>query len=168
LNLNSYLTLPPNLPEKNLPMVLLVHGGPLARDTWGLNTYVQFLANRGYAVLQANFRGSYGFGKSFVQAGFGEFAGKMHDDLMDAIQWAIKEKIADPTKIAIVGGSYGGYAALVGMTFTPDSFACGIDLMGVSDLEALMSDIPKYWKNYIVSERKPPFFRGRSKSAATS
>ncbi len=153
MNLVSYLTLPATErvtgrtphPEKPLPMVLFVHGGPWARDQWGLNPYHQWLANRGYAVLSVNYRGSTGFGKSFVNASNLEWAGKMHDDLIDAVGWAVNHKIADPNKVAIMGGSYGGYATLVGLTFTPDMFACGVDIVGPSNLATLLSTIPPYW-----------------------
>jgi dipeptidyl aminopeptidase/acylaminoacyl peptidase len=152
MNLVSYLTLPlwnasagSNKPDKPLPMVLLVHGGPWSRDGWGYNSWHQWLANRGYAVLSVNFRGSTGFGKNFSNAGNMEWAGKMHDDLIDAVQWAVKEGIADPKHIAIMGGSYGGYATLVGMTFTPDQFACGVDIVGPSNLVTLLNTIPPYW-----------------------
>ena len=117
-----------------LPMVLLVHGGPWTRDKWGLHANHQWLANRGYAVLSVNYRGSTGFGKAFVNAANLEWAGKMHDDLIDAIDWTIAQKIADPARIAIMGISYGGYSALVGLTFTPEKFACAVDLVGVSNL----------------------------------
>ncbi len=134
LNLVCYLTLPPgsaeggkDRPAQPVPMVLDVHGGPWGRDSWGLNPNHQLLANRGYAVLSVNFRGSTGFGKAFLNAGNREWAGKMHDDLIDAVDWAVREKIAQPDKVAIFGGSYGGYATLVGLTFTPDKFACGVD-----------------------------------------
>lgn len=151
LDLVSYLTLPWGVetvdgrPKHPVPMVLLVHGGPWGRDTWGFNSLHQLLANRGYAVLSVNFRGSTGFGKKFVNAGNKEWAGKMHDDLLDAVDWAVKEKIADPKKVAIMGGSYGGYATLVGLTFTPDRFACGVDIVGPSNLITLLSTIPPYW-----------------------
>lgn len=153
MNLISYLTLPPKeratgsppRPSKPLPMVLYVHGGPWGRDAWGYNPTHQWLANRGYAVLSVNFRGSTGFGKNFINAGNLEWAGKMHDDLIDAVQWAVKEKIADEQKIAIMGGSYGGYATLVGLTFTPDVFACGVDIVGPSNIVTLLSTIPPYW-----------------------
>ncbi len=148
LDMVSYLTLPSwmgSKPEKPLPMVLFVHGGPWARDEWGFNPTHQWLANRGYAVLSVNYRGSTGFGKKFVNAGNMEWAGKMHDDLIDAVQWAVKEGIADPERIAIMGGSYGGYATLVGMTFTPDQFACGVDIVGPSNLVTLLNTIPPYW-----------------------
>jgi dipeptidyl aminopeptidase/acylaminoacyl peptidase len=151
LELVSYLTLPPGAdargrPDKPVPMVLLVHGGPWGRDEWGYNSLHQLLANRGYAVLSVNFRGSTGFGKKFVNAGNKEWAGKMHDDLLAAVDWAVEEKIADPKRVAIMGGSYGGYATLVGMTFTPDRFACGVDIVGPSNLVTLLGTIPPYWE----------------------
>jgi dipeptidyl aminopeptidase/acylaminoacyl peptidase len=127
------------------PMVLLVHGGPWGRDGWGFNPMHQWLANRGYTVLSVNFRASVGFGKKFLNAGDKEWAGKMHDDLVDAVKWAVDAKIADPQKIAIMGGSYGGYATLVGLTFTPDLFACGVDIVGPSNLVTLLNTIPPYW-----------------------
>ncbi len=149
LNLVSYLTLPPweqsDRPTSPQPMVLLVHGGPWGRDIWGFSSYAQLLANRGYVVLSVNFRGSTGFGKAFVNAADKEWAGKMHDDLLDAVDWAINEKIADPSKIAIMGSSYGGYATLVGLTFTPDVFACGVDIVGPSNLVTLLKSNPPYW-----------------------
>jgi dipeptidyl aminopeptidase/acylaminoacyl peptidase len=153
LNLISYLTLPswtdPDNnahPDKPLPMVLLVHGGPWGRDSWGYDRDHQWLSNRGYAVLSVNFRGSTGFGKDFINKANLEWAGKMHDDLIDAVKWAIKEDIADKNKVAIMGGSYGGYATLVGLTFTPDVFACGVDIVGPSNLRTLLETIPPYWK----------------------
>lgn len=152
LNLVSYLTLPlwtdPDndaRPNKPLPMILLVHGGPWARDGWGYNPIHQWLSNRGYAVLSVNFRGSSGFGKDFINAGNKEWAGKMHDDLLDAVNWAVEEGVADKEKVAIMGGSYGGYATLVGLTFTPDEFACGVDIVGPSNLNTLLETIPPYW-----------------------
>jgi dipeptidyl aminopeptidase/acylaminoacyl peptidase len=149
LKMVSYLSLPKEVkgdkPEKPLPLVLLVHGGPWARDGWGFNPYHQLLTDRGYAVLSVNFRGSTGFGKKFVNAGNFEWGRKMHDDLLDAVEWAVREKIADPSKVAIMGGSYGGYAALAGLTFTPDFFACGVDIVGPSNLNTLLSSIPPYW-----------------------
>jgi len=153
LALVSYLTLPvgsdtkrTGRPDRPLPMVLLVHGGPWARDSWGFNGEDQWLANRGYAVLSVNYRGSTGFGKRFLNAGNREWAGKMHDDLIDAVTWAIREGIADQGKVAILGGSYGGYAALVGLTFTPDVFACAVDIVGPSNLVTLLNTIPPYWE----------------------
>ncbi|RMF74252.1 MAG: S9 family peptidase [Planctomycetota bacterium] len=152
LRLVSYLSLPPGAdgdgdarPERALPMVLLVHGGPWARDVWGYNPLHQWLANRGYAVLSVNFRGSTGFGKNFINAANGEWAGRMHDDLIDAVRWAIDAGVADPKRVAIMGGSYGGYATLVGLTFTPDVFACGVDIVGPSNLVTLLKSIPPYW-----------------------
>ncbi|MFO0832915.1 MAG: S9 family peptidase [Phycisphaerales bacterium] len=153
LSMVSYLTLPANqdtdhnnVPDNGpIPMVLLVHGGPWARDTWGYNGYHQWLANRGYAVLSVNFRGSTGLGKSFINAGNKEWAGKMHDDLLDAVGWAVDNKVAKKDKVAIMGGSYGGYATLVGLTFTPDTFACGVDIVGPSNIVTLLSTIPPYW-----------------------
>lgn len=150
LNLVSYLTLPAEhgeaaRPKTPLPMVLVVHGGPWARDAWGLNPVHQWLANRGYAVLSVNFRGSTGFGKDFINAGNGQWAAKMHDDLIDAVEWAIQQRIADSKRVAIMGGSYGGYATLVGLTFTPDVFACGVDIVGPSNLVTLLQNIPPYW-----------------------
>lgn len=153
LNLVSYLTLPPGSdrehdrrPDQPLPMVLLVHGGPWARDSWGYNPLHQWLANRGYAVLSVNFRGSTGFGKSFINAANHEWGRKMHDDLIDAVIWAIDVGITSPDQVAIMGGSYGGYATLVGLTMTPDVFACGVDIVGPSNLMTLLSTIPPYWK----------------------
>jgi dipeptidyl aminopeptidase/acylaminoacyl peptidase len=155
LTLVSYLTLPPGSdsnkdgrPDKPLPLVLNVHGGPWARDSYSFDPEHQWLANRGYAVLSVNYRGSTGFGKAFVNAGNREWAAKMHDDLLDAVDWAVKEKIAQPDKIAIYGGSYGGYATLVGLTFTPDKFACGVDIVGPSNLMTLLASIPPYWKAF--------------------
>lgn len=145
LTLHGYLTTPTGVPAKNLPTVLLVHGGPWARDTWGFNPQVQWLANRGYAVLQVNFRGSTGYGKNFLNAGNKEWAARMHDDLLDGVNWLVKEGISDPKKIAIMGGSYGGYATLVGLTFTPDVFACGVDIVGPSNIITLLNTIPAYW-----------------------
>ena len=153
LTLVSYLTLPPGSdadgdgrPEEPVPMVLNVHGGPWARDSYGYNSWHQWLANRGYGVLSVNYRGSTGFGKEFVNAAVKEFSGKMHDDLIDAVNWAIDEDIADPDEVAIAGGSYGGYATLIGVTFTPDTFACGVDIVGPSSLVTLVESFPEYWK----------------------
>jgi dipeptidyl aminopeptidase/acylaminoacyl peptidase len=152
LVMTAYVTLPPGdkadvpqRPAKPVPMVLLVHGGPWARDNYGYNAYHQWLANRGYAVLSVNFRGSTGFGKAFISAGDLEWGRRMHDDLIDAVNWAIKENIAQPDQIAIMGGSYGGYATLAGLTFTPEVFACGVDIVGPSNLETLLQTIPPYW-----------------------
>ena len=170
LTIHGYLTLPVGLEPKNLPMVLNVHGGPWGRDTWGLDNEAQWLANRGYAVLQINFRGSTGYGKAFVNAGDREWAGKMHTDLIDGKNWAVKQGYADATKVCIMGGSYGGYATLVGLTFTPDEFACGVDIVGPSNLVTLLSTIPPYWtpmkslfkKRVGDLETEPEFLKSRS------
>lgn len=146
LTIHGYLTTPVGIPAQNLPTVLLVHGGPWARDTWGYDPEAQWLANRGYAVMQVNFRGSTGYGKAFVNAGNREWAAKMHDDLLDAVTWLVEKGIADPAKVAIMGGSYGGYATLVGLTFTPDRFAAGVDIVGPSNLITLLQSIPPYWE----------------------
>lgn len=146
LKLRSYLTLPPGVDPAGLPAVLVVHGGPWARDAWGYDPEAQLLANRGYAVLQVNYRGSSGFGKAFMHAAEGEFAGKMHDDLLDGVDWLVSEGIADPARIAIYGGSYGGYAALVGASFTPDVFAAAISVVGPSSLVTLIRSFPAYWR----------------------
>jgi dipeptidyl aminopeptidase/acylaminoacyl peptidase len=146
LTIHGYLTTPVGIPAKNLPTVLLVHGGPWARDTWGYDPMVQWLANRGYAVLQVNFRGSTGYGKKFLNAANREWAGKMHDDLIDGVNSIVQRGIANPKKIAIMGGSYGGYATLVGLTFTPDVFAAGVDIVGPSNLLTLLNSVPPYWE----------------------
>jgi dipeptidyl aminopeptidase/acylaminoacyl peptidase len=145
LTVHGYLTLPVGVAPKNLPMVLYVHGGPWARDNWGYSGYVQWLANRGYAVLQVNFRGSTGYGKSFLNAGNRQWAGTMHQDLIDAKSWAVAQGYADPAKVAIMGGSYGGYATLAGVAFSPNAFAAGVDIVGPSNLNTLLASIPPYW-----------------------
>ncbi len=150
LNLHGYLTLPVGVVPRKLPMVLLVHGGPWARDRWSAGntnrSMQQFLANRGYAVLQVNYRGSTGYGKAFLEKAIGEFAGKMHDDLLDGVDWAVKTGIADPVRVAIYGASYGGYAAMVGATFTPEVFACAVNVVGVTHLARLLETAPAYWE----------------------
>jgi dipeptidyl aminopeptidase/acylaminoacyl peptidase len=146
LTLHGYLTLPIGVEPTNLPMVLNVHGGPWVRDTWGFNPEVQWFANRGYACLQINYRGSTGYGKEFLNAGNRQWGAKMHDDLIDAVNWAIQQGIADPKRIAIYGGSYGGYAALAGAAFTPDVFACAVDVVGPSNIITLINSIPPYWE----------------------
>ena len=145
LTIHGYLTLPVGVEPRNLPTVLFVHGGPWARDTWGYSSWVQWLANRGYAVLQVNFRGSTGYGKSFLNAGNRQWAGTMHQDLIDAKNWAVAQGYADPAKVAIAGGSYGGYAVLAGVTFSPDAFVAGVDIVGPSNLNTLLQSIPPYW-----------------------
>ncbi len=147
LVLNGYLTVPNGAEARNLPMVLRVHGGPFARDNWGFAADDQFLANRGYAVLRVNYRGSTGFGRAFMSAAKRQFARKMQDDLIDGVRWAVAEGIADPGKIAIYGHSYGGYATLVGLTQTPNLFAAGINVVGVADLATAFRTAPAYWKN---------------------
>jgi len=148
LTLHGYLTLPKGVEAKNLPTVLLVHGGPWARDDWGYDPEVQFLANRGFAVLQINFRGSTGYGKKFLHAGDREWGGKMLDDLVDGANWVVAEGIADKKRLGIYGGSYGGYATLAALAFRPDVFACGVDYVGVSNLLTFMNTIPPYWDSF--------------------
>jgi dipeptidyl aminopeptidase/acylaminoacyl peptidase len=145
LALPSYLTLPVGVPGKNLPMVLYVHGGPWGRDTWGFDGTAQWLANRGYAVLQVNFRSSTGFGKKFLHLGDRQWGLTMQDDLTDAVRWAIAQGIADPKRVAIMGGSYGGYATLAGLAFTPELYTCGVDIVGPSNLRTLLASVPPYW-----------------------
>jgi dipeptidyl aminopeptidase/acylaminoacyl peptidase len=156
LNLVSYLSLPKwadpdgdGRPDQPLPLVLNVHGGPWARDDWGYDPEHQLLANRGYAVLAVNYRGSTGFGKDFFNAAERQWAGKMHDDLIDAVNWAVGQKIAVKDKVCVMGGSYGGYATLVGLTFTPDVFACGVDIVGPSSLLTLLENPPPYWASFM-------------------
>lgn len=151
LTIHGYLTLPAGQTmetAKNLPVVVNPHGGPWARDNWGFNPEVQFLANRGYAVLQMNFRGSTGYGRQFWEASFREWGKKMQDDITDGVNWLVEKEIADKNRIAIYGGSYGGYATLAGLAFTPDLYACGIDYVGVSNLFSFMETIPPYWEPF--------------------
>jgi dipeptidyl aminopeptidase/acylaminoacyl peptidase len=145
LTIHGYLTFPPGLPREGLPAVLNVHGGPWARDVWGFDAEAQWLANRGYLCVQVNFRGSTGYGKDFVNAGDKEWGAKMHDDLLDAVDWVAGQGYADRERVGIYGGSYGGYAALAGATFTPDVFACAVDIVGPSSLKTLIESIPPYW-----------------------
>jgi len=149
LTIRGYLTLPAGAEPRGLPLVVRPHGGPWARDSWGFNPEVQFLASRGYAVLQMNFRGSAGFGRRFLEAGFGEWGLRMQDDVSDGVRWAVERGIADPARVAIYGGSYGGYAALSGLTRTPDLYACGISYVGVSNLFTWIESIPPYWTPYL-------------------
>lgn len=156
LDLISYYTLPPGsdpdgdgTPEEPQPTMLWVHGGPWSRDSYGFDPVHQWLANRGYAVLSVNYRGSTGIGKEFINASHGEWAGAMHDDLIDAVEWAVERGIAQEDQVAIGGGSYGGYATLVGVTFTPDEFACGVDIVGPSNLVTLIESFPEYWKPFL-------------------
>ncbi|MBV9257694.1 MAG: S9 family peptidase [Ktedonobacteraceae bacterium] len=154
LSIHGYLTLPVGENAQNLPLVLNVHGGPWARDAWGYNPEAQWFANRGYACLQVNFRGSTGYGKDFLNAGDREWGRNMHNDLVDAVQWAVAQGIANPQKVAIYGGSYGGYAALVGATFTPDLFCCAVDIVGPSSLITLIQTIPPYWATFLATFHK--------------
>lgn len=161
LSLVSYITFPKNAkidqnlrPQKPLPMILNVHGGPWSRDVWGFDPETLFLADRGYAVLSVNYRGSSGFGKNFSNAGNLQWGKKMHDDLIDGVNWAIQNKIADPQKIVIMGGSYGGYAALSGITLTPDVFAGAVDIVGPSNLLTLVKNFPPYWHSFIKTMKK--------------
>ncbi|GLR11699.1 peptidase [Chitinimonas prasina] len=149
LTIHGYLTLPLGSEGKNLPVIVNPHGGPWARDSWGFNPEVQFLANRGYAVLQMNFRGSTGYGKAFWQASFKQWGKTMQDDVSDGVNHLVKQGVADSKRVCIYGGSYGGYATLAGLTFSPDLYACGVDYVGVSNLFTFMKTIPPYWKPYL-------------------
>jgi dipeptidyl aminopeptidase/acylaminoacyl peptidase len=150
LTVHGYVTFPPDGGRAGLPTVLNVHGGPWARDNWGFNPEAQWLANRGYLCVQVNFRGSTGYGKAFINAGDREWAGRMHDDLVDAVGFVTAQGWADPARVAIYGGSYGGYAALVGASFTPDLFCCAVDIVGPSNLKTLIETIPPYWAPLIA------------------
>ena len=148
LVINGYLTLPKGTNGKNIPIVVNPHGGPWARDNWGYKSEIQFLANRGFAVFQMNFRGSTGYGREFWEKSFKEWGKSMQDDISDGVKWLIDEGIADPDRIAIYGASYGGYATLAGLTFTPNLYACGVDYVGVSSLFTFMESMPPYWELY--------------------
>ncbi|MBV8958051.1 MAG: S9 family peptidase, partial [Actinobacteria bacterium] len=150
LTVHGYISFPPGEEHSKLPTVLNVHGGPWARDTWGFHPEAQWLANRGYACVQVNYRGSTGYGKEFVNAGNREWGAKMHDDLIDAVEYIVKQGWSDRDRIAIYGGSYGGYAALVGATFTPDVFCCAVDIVGPSNIKTLIESIPPYWAPLVV------------------
>jgi len=154
LTIHGYITYPAGKNRTNLSMVLNVHGGPWGRDGWGYHPEAQWLANRGYACLQVNFRGSTGYGKEFLNAGNKEWGGKMHDDLVDAVNWAVEEGITDPKKVAIFGWSYGGYAALVGATFTPNLFCCAVDGVGISNLITWIKTVPPYWTTLLAMLHK--------------
>ncbi len=167
LTLNGYLTLPTGVASKNLPTVLLVHGGPWFRDRWEADFYTnrlaQFLANRGYAVVQINYRGSTGYGRAFMEAAIGEFGGKIQNDLIDGVQWLVGQGIADPQRVAIMGRSFGGYATLAGLAFTPDTFACGVSIVGLSDLTTLKGpaygELGRYgWERYAGDPAIPADF----------
>jgi dipeptidyl aminopeptidase/acylaminoacyl peptidase len=146
LTIHGYLTLPKGANPVNLPIVVNPHGGPWARDVWGFDPEAQFLANRGVGVLQINFRGSTGYGRSFWEAGFKQWGGKMQDDISDGVHWLVRQGIADAQRVAIYGASYGGYATLAGLAFTPDLYACGIDYVGVSNIFTLLETLPPYWE----------------------
>jgi len=146
LTIHGYLTLPKSMKAENLPVVVNPHGGPWDRDTWGYRSHVQFLANRGYAVLQMNFRTSTGYGRKFWEAGFRQSGLAIQDDITDGVKWLIDQGIADPERIGIFGGSYGGYCVLAGLAFTPDLYACGVDYVGISSFFTIIKTIPPYWK----------------------
>lgn len=150
LTVHGYVTYPVGVGRRRLPAVLNVHGGPWHRDSWGYNAEAQWLANRGYACVQVNFRGSTGYGKAFLNAGDREWGAAMHDDLLDAIDHLVSEGTVDRDRVGIYGGSYGGYAALVGATFTPDVFRCAVDMVGPSNLSTLIESVPEYWKPQIA------------------
>jgi dipeptidyl aminopeptidase/acylaminoacyl peptidase len=149
LTIHGYLTLPKGKAGRNLPIVVNPHGGPWVRDEWGFNPEVQFLANRGFGVLQMNYRGSTGYGRKFWEAGFRQWGESMQDDITDGVKWLIDQGIADPKRVAIYGGSYGGYAVLEGLTKTPDLYAAGVDYVGVSNLFTFMKTVPPYWKPFL-------------------
>lgn len=150
LTIHGYLTLPVGREPKALPCIVNPHGGPWARDVWGYNPEVQFLANRGYCVLQMNFRGSTGYGRTFWEASFGQWGLKMQDDVTDGVQWLVKQGIADPARVGIYGASYGGYATLAGVAFTPDLYAAAVNYVGVSNLFTFMNTIPPYWRTELT------------------
>lgn len=149
LEIHGYLTLPPNVTPENIPVIVNPHGGPWHRDTWGFNPEIQLMASRGYAVLQINFRGSTGYGRQFWEASFKQWGQSMQNDITDGVNWLIEKGIADPKRIAIYGGSYGGYATLAGVTYTPDLYCCAVDYVGVSNLLTFLKTIPPYWKPYL-------------------
>ena len=164
LTIHGYLTVPVGVAPRGLPLVLLVHGGPWDRDTWQFQGDVQLLANRGYAVLQVNYRGSTGYGKRFARAAKKEFGRAMHTDLLDGVQWAVASGVANPDRVAIMGGSYGGYAALVGLTFTPRAFRCVVDYAGTSNLVTLLESFPPSWRPFLPRSWYP--FVGDPRSPA--
>jgi dipeptidyl aminopeptidase/acylaminoacyl peptidase len=170
LTIHGYLTLPRGITAENLPVIVHPHAGPQWRNSWGFDAGTQFFANRGYAVLQVNFRGSEGYGKSFLEAGFKQWGLKMQDDITDGVHWLIDERIADPERIAIFGWSYGGYAALAGLTFTPEIYACGLDLWGISNYFTLYRSFPSYWKPFLeqVNERWGDIEKDREQMYRTS
>jgi dipeptidyl aminopeptidase/acylaminoacyl peptidase len=149
LKINGYLTLPVNREARNLPVIVNPHGGPWSRDSWGFNPEIQFLANRGFAVFQMNYRGSTGYGRAFWEKSFKQWGRTMQDDITDGVTWLIREGIADPKRVGIYGGSYGGYATLAGVTFTPGLYAAAVDYVGVANLFTFMNSIPPYWAPYL-------------------
>ena len=170
LQIHGYLTFPAGAARDALPTVLNVHGGPWTRDAWGFDAEAQWLANRGYLCVQVNFRGSTGYGKSFTNAGNREWGARMHDDLVDAVHWVVARGHADPARVGIYGGSYGGYAALAGAAFTPDLFRCAVDIVGPSNLLTLIRGVPAYWVPIIAElqtrvgnpDTEPDFLWSRS------
>jgi dipeptidyl aminopeptidase/acylaminoacyl peptidase len=150
MTIYGYLTTPAGIDPKNLSMVIFTHGGPWARDLWGYDPYAQWLANRGYAVLQPNFRSSTGYGKLYLNAGDRQWAGTMRTDLLDGKDWVVKQGVADAAKVCIMGGSYGGYATLAGVAYSPDAYACGVDIVGPSNLNTLLKTIPPYWSTLLA------------------
>ena len=154
MQLPAYLTLPPGSDGKNLPLVINPHGGPRSRDTYGFRPDVQLMANRGYAVLQVNFRGSTGYGRAFDKAGWKRWGLEMQDDITDSVKWAVERGIADPDRVCIYGGSYGGYAAMAGITFTPDLYQCAINYVGVTDIELLFETMPTAWRRFEATMKK--------------
>src|SRR5262249_43838332 len=148
LEIPAYLTLPLGVEAKNLPLIVFPHGGPWGRDSWGYNPYTQFLANRGYAVLQMNFRGSTGYGKKFLDAGNKQWGDKMQDDVTWGVKHLVAQGVADPKRVGIMGGSYGGYATLAGVAFTPDVYAAAVSLVGPSNLITLLESVPPYWESF--------------------
>src|SRR5215469_139937 len=150
MKIYGYLTTPAGADAKNLPMVVFPHGGPWGRDLWGYDPWAQWLSNRGYAVLQPNFRASTGYGKQYLNAGDRQWAGAMHTDLLDGKDWVVQKGIADSKKVCIMGGSYGGYATLAGVAFSPDAFTCGVDIVGPSNLNTLLKTIPPYWSTFLA------------------
>ncbi len=170
LNVAGYLTFPPGVERRRLPTVLNVHGGPWGRDVWGYDPEAQWLANRGYLCVQVNFRGSTGYGKEFLNAGDRQWGAAMHDDLLDAVAWVVEKGVTDPERVGIYGGSYGGYAALIGATFTPEVFACAVDIVGPSNLKTLIESIPPYWAPLVAQfhtrvgnpDTEPEFLWSRS------
>mgnify|MGYP000879950427 FL=1 len=149
LTIHGYLTIPLNSNGKNLPVIVHPHGGPWVRDFWGYDPEAQFLANRGFAVFKMNYRGSTGYGRAFWEKSFKQWGRAMQDDITDGVQWLIRQEIADPGRIGIYGGSYGGYATLAGVTYTPDLYAAAVDYVGVANLFTFMQTIPPYWKPYL-------------------